>query len=390
MSIAEHDTGHYLKAARQLAASVAANADRIDSERQIPPELAGEMADQGFFRLLLPRSLGGAELDHPDFLRILEIFAEADGSTAWSMNQVNVFSTNSVRMPEQTAWEIWSEQRAVVTNGPPTSSCRAVPVDGGYRLSGRWNFSSGSTLATWIAALTPIQHLGQGPNGPAVKEAPRIMLVPRKDVKFIDSWQVHGLRGTGSFSFEAEDLYVPRTRTFDQTVMTSREDGPLYAMPRTTLFGSGFATVALGIARASLATAIDLAGTKTPGRSTTLLRDQYTTHRLLGEAEAIWHSAKAFLNNSASRVWESACKNRALSDQERIQLRLACTHAIRMAARVVDISYGLCGSGAIFATSPIQRRFQDMHVITQHIQGSPAHYETAGQFLLGLEPPGNF
>jgi alkylation response protein AidB-like acyl-CoA dehydrogenase len=338
MSIAEHDAAHYLKAARQLATSVAANADRIDRERQIPPELDGEIADQGFFRLLLPRSLGGAELDHPDFFRILEIFAEADGSAAWSMNQVNVFSTNSVRMPEQTAREIWNEPRAVVTNGPPTSSCIAVPVDGGYRLSGRWNFSSGSTMATWIAALTPIEHPDQHRNGPAVKEAPRIMLVPREEVKFIDSWQVPGLRGTGSFSFEAQDLYVPRNRTFVQTAMSTWEDGPLYIMPRTSLFGSGFATVALGIARASLATAIDLAGGKTPGRFTILLRDQYTTHRLLGEAEAIWRSAKAFLNSSASAAWESACKNHALTNQERIQLRLACTHAIRMAAQVVDIS----------------------------------------------------
>jgi alkylation response protein AidB-like acyl-CoA dehydrogenase len=303
---------------------------------------------------------------------------------------VNVFSTNSVRVAEETAQHIWGERRTVVTNGPPTSSCKAVPVEGGYQLSGYWNFSSGSSMATWIAALTPIQRAGQNTVGPVAREAPRIMLVPRQDVKFVDSWQVQGLRGTGSFSFEIQDLFVPSNRTFDQNSASTREDGPLYIMPRTSLFGSGFATVALGIARASLASAIDLAGAKTPMRSTSSLCDQFTTHRLLGEAEAIWQSAKAFLTTSASRVWESACKNRVLSNEERIQLRLACTHAIRMAAQVVDISYGLCGSSAIFASNPVQRRFQDMHVITQHIQGSPTHYETAGQFLLGLEPLGNF
>ena len=148
MPIAQHDIGYLLDTARELAARVAANADRIDCERQIPPELAGEIADKGFFRLLVPRSLGGAELGHLDFLRILQVFAEVDGSTAWCINQNNVFATASVIMPEQTAREIWADARAVVANGPPITSVKAIPVDGGYRLSGRWNFSTGSAHAT--------------------------------------------------------------------------------------------------------------------------------------------------------------------------------------------------------------------------------------------------
>ncbi len=148
MTTVSHDIEHYLDAARDLAIRVAAEANRIDADRQIPAELAGELADQGFFRLLLPRSLGGAELSHPDFRRILEVFAAADGSTGWCINQNNVFSTDCVRIPEETAREIWGENRAVVTNGPPSSSAKAVPVDGGYKLSGHWDFSSGSTHAT--------------------------------------------------------------------------------------------------------------------------------------------------------------------------------------------------------------------------------------------------
>ena len=160
MATVEHDIEYYLEAARELAGKVAAAADRIDGDRQLPSELAGEMADRGFFRLRLPRSLGGAQLDHPDFLRILEIFAAVDASTGWCLNQNNVFSTSSLRMPEQTAREIWAEKRAVVTNGPPTASSQAVPVNGGYKLNGRWHFSSGSSHATWIAALAPISNGG--------------------------------------------------------------------------------------------------------------------------------------------------------------------------------------------------------------------------------------
>ena len=387
MPIAQHDTEYYLDTARELAARVAANADRIEADRQLPAELANEIADKGFFRLLVPRSLGGAELDHPTFRRILEVIAEVDGSTAWCINQNNVFATDSVRIPEQTAREIWDEKRAVVTNGPPSASAKAIPVDGGYRLTGRWDFSSGSDHATWIAALVPVWNQDQVAS--TGRENFRVMLMPKKGVTFLDQWHVNGMRGTGSFSFELEDIFIPESRTYAQTDVI-REDGPIYVIPRTLLFGSGFATVALGIARASLRTAIDLAVTKTPVRTTTLVQDQPNTHRLIGEGEAIWRSARAYLQESASAVWESACKNHALTTEERILLRLASTYAIHKAAEVVDISYGLCGSNAIFATNPIHRLFQDIHVITQHAQGRPAHLETAGQFLLGLEPKGNY
>ena len=389
MPIVQHDIGYFLDTARELADRVAANADRIDCERQIPSELAGEIADKGFFRLLVPSSLGGAELGHLDFLRILQIFSEVDGSTAWCINQNNVFATASAIMPEQTALEIWRDARAVVANGPPTPSVKAIPVDGGYRISGRWDFSTGSAHATWLAALAPVAHLEQKQDASTARVSTCVMLMPKKDAKLLDSWQVSGLRGTGSFSFEVDDLYVPSTRTYDPA-NAPREDGSLYVIPRTLLFASGDATIALGIARASLDTTIDLAGTKTPGRVRTLLQDQSATQRLIGEGEAIWHSARAFLEESASSVWRSACRNHALTTEERIRLRLSSTDAIRRAAEVVDICYNLCGSSGIFASNPIQRRFQDIHVVTQHIQGRPTHYETAGQFFLGLEPEGSF
>jgi len=393
MATAQHDIEYYLEAARDLAGKVAVAADRIDGDRQLPSELAEELADRGFFRLLLPRSLGGAQLDHPDFLRILEVFAAVDASTGWCLTQNNVFSTNSLKMPEQTARKIWAEQRAVVTNGPPTASSQAVPVDGGYKLDGRWHFSSGSSHATWIAALAPISSGGSssGPTRDASKDrsGARIMLMPKEAVTFLDFWQVNGLRGTASFSFEVEDLFIPSDHSYDPTDRP-REDGALYVIPMTLLFGSGFATVALGVARAALDTAISVAGAKTPGRTSTLLQDQAATQRIIGEGEAILGSSKAFLHQSASSAWKGAQKSRVLSTDERINLRLAATHAIRMAAQVVDLAYNLCGSDAIFETNPIQRQFQDIHVITQHGQGRYSHYETAGQYFLGMEPQGNY
>ena len=385
----QHDIDHYLKRAGALAEHVAACADRIDAERQIPPELAAEMADDGFFRLLLPRSLGGAELAHPDFRRILRVFGRVDASVAWCLNQNNVFSTNSARMPEQTAREIWDDRRAVVTNGPPTAAAKAIPVEGGYRLSGHWNFSSGNDHATWVAALAPVGFPDQKQDASVNREGARILLMPKGDVNIVDLWQVQGLRGTGSFSFAVEDLFVPAARSYEPGSPPA-EEGPLYKIPTGLLFGSGFATVALQVARKGLDIAIETAARRIPRQANTLLQNLPTTHRVIGQAEATWRSAEAFLQNAADSVWEDATRSPGLDMQKRIALRLASTHAIRMAAEVVDAAYSLCGAGAIFDTNPIQRRFQDMHVITQHTQGSYAHYDTAGQYLLGLEPEGNF
>ena len=385
----QHDLEYYFDTAHELAERVAEQADQIDEERQIPPKLAGEIADKGFFRLLLPKSLGGAQLGHTDFLRIVEIFAAVDGSMGWCINQNNVHATNGLRMSLETSQEIYADGRAVVTNGPPTASVKAVPCDGGYRLSGRWDFSSGFTHATWIAALAPIVPAGQEREAVFNRQGAIILLMPKKDVKFVDFWPVHGLRGTASFSFEIDDLFVPESRTYDPT-SAPREDGPVYRIPTTLLFASGFSTVALGIAKASLKTAMDLAATKIPGRATRLLRDETSTQRTIGEAEAVWHSADAFLREAHASVWERVQSKKPLTTEQRVKLRLACTFGIRKANDVVRMAYELCGSNAILETNPVQRQFQDISVASQHIQGRATHFETAGQFFMGMEPVGNF
>ena len=382
------DIAHYLEIAPAFVQRVADAADRIDAERQIPADLAADMADAGFFRLLLPEQLGGAQLSHPDFLRVLEMFAAADASVAWCLNQNNVFSTRSTRMVMSTAQAIWGERRGVVTNGPPAGGTKSVPVPGGYRLSGHWNFSSGSDHATWIAALAAVTP----ENGATVDGRPpqmRLHLMPIDQVRMVDLWQVAGLRGTGSFSFQVDDLFVPEEHTFVQEG-SSWSDAPLYQIPTTLLFATGFATVALGVARRSIDIAVEIGSTRMPYRSGVLLRDQQTTQRAIGEAHALQSSARSFLRESHARLWESAGARGSLTTDERIQLRVAATHAIRTSAQVVDTVYTLCGAGGIFQSNPIQRRFQDMHVITQHVQGHHVHYETAGQYLLGLDPQGVF
>lgn len=383
------DIEHYMEVARELYPKVEAASNQIHKDRELPPPLFQEMADKGLFRLLLPKSLGGAELNFLDFLKLIQYFGQADSSTAWCLNQNNILATNAVRMPEAVARKIWKEQRAVVTNGPPASSAKAIQVQGGYRLSGRWNFSSGIRHATWVAALAPVTMDSNEQGIITSRSDALIFLVPKDEVTVHDVWDVRGLRGTGSFSFEAEDVFVPDEHTFSGSD-PSRHPGPVYAIPTVLTFGAGFATAALGNARASLDAIIELAVTKTPAYGTTPLRDMSTTQRLLGQAEAMWRSCRSYLRDATEAVWNSACQRGTLTLDERIELRLAATHAIRTSCEVVNIAYNLAGSDAVFEDSPLQRYFQDANVMSQQGQGRMMHFDVAGAYYLGLEPEGLF
>jgi len=359
-----------------IISRIFASAQAINEERQIPQPIIDSMASQGLFRLLVPESVGGVEADFLEYLAIVQAIAKADGSTAWCFNQNNVLGTMASLMPESLAKEIWANPHAILSNGPPQNAT-VTPIEGGYSLTGRWNFSSGSRHATWVMAVGRISDTET-----------LTMLIPRQEVEFIDVWQVNGLRGTGSFSFEAKNLFIPVGRSFVEATIP-RESGPLYLIARSLLFAAGFASVALGVARAGLDIAIDVSLKKTP-QEQALLKEQTSTQREIGQAEALWGSANAFLLEKAARLWKGACNNHVLTLEDRIQLRLASTHAIRQAAEVVDIAYSICGATSIFEANPIQRKFQDAHAITQQIQGRWEHYETAGQFFLGLDPQSRF
>ena len=367
-----------LARARALAPRIVAAADAIDEVRELPADLADEMKAQGLFRLLVPGSVGGEEMDWPDYLDVVRTVAAADASVGWCLNQGAVFATTCCRAPPALAREVWGDPRTVVGNGPPQGRVELTPVAGGFRLRGRWMFSSGCRHANWLAALSG----GAG-------QPPRLHLLPREDAELIDVWDVRGLRGTGSFSFRVDDVLVPDARTMRLDV-PPREPGPIYVIPQGLLFACGFGSVALGVARAGLDATIELAADKRPRFGSAPLCEDPVIQRQIGQAEAQWAAAKALLSEAVATVWQSARAHGRIDVAERIALRMAGTHAIRQSAAVVDSAYNLSGSTSIFAERAIQRRFQDIHVITQQIQGREAHYETAGQFFLGLEPKGVF
>ncbi len=363
-----------LERARSLHDDIQNAADQIDVDREIPRALIDKMNELGLFRLLVPREYGGEEMDWLEYLDVVRTIAYADGSVAWCFNQGTVFATTSCRAPASLASEIWGDPMTVVSNGPP-KGVTAEAVPGGTKLSGQWMFSSGCRHANWVAAVSP---------RPA-----RLHLIPRDQVDFIDVWQVPGLRGTGSFSFEARDLFVPSEHTMALNV-APQVAGPIYVVPQGLLFACGFGCVALGVARAALDVTESFASEKTPQFGARPLAENPVVQLKVGQAEAGWRAAKALLHETVGDVWASVQAHHAITVEERIRLRMAGTHAIRESARVVDILYNLSGSSSIFQTTAIQRRFQDAHVITQQVQGREAHYETVGQFFVGEDPVGVF
>ena len=372
-----------LDLARKLAPQIRSCAGEIEAERELPKALFEALADAGMFRLALPRAVGGFELDLPTYIQVIEEIGKADASTGWIVNQGSIFATYAARMPRDVARAIWIDTpRAVVANSPAPTG-KAVVVPGGFRVTARQGFSTGCRHASWLAAHCQVIDNGTPRVDPSGQPEARYVLVPAAEARIEDTWRVRGMRGTGTHHFIVDDVFVPAERSVHSVSAPIVEPGPLYRIPRTLLFASGDASVALGLARSSLEAFFDLAGAKTARAMKGLLRDQPMVQTDVGHCEAHLRSGRAFLADAVRDVWAAASAG-TLTLEERAALRLATTHGIRLAVKVVDTVYNAAGATAAYEGSLLQRYFQDIHVITQHLQARFAHYELVGRHWLGL------
>jgi indole-3-acetate monooxygenase len=371
-----------LEAAQKLAPLIRSYADETDAARELPRPVFEALADAGLFHLAVPRSIGGGEIDLPSYVEVIEELGKADASTAWAVNQGAIYATYSARMPRDIARAIWIDTPRSVVANTPAPTAKAVVVPGGYRVTGRQGFSTGCRHASWIAAHGQIFDNGQVRLEGDQPEM-RYFFVPVAEAELLDTWHVRGMRGTGTHHFAVHDVFVPAERTVLSATAPALEPGPLYKIPRTLCFASGDAAVALGMARTCLDTFAELAGSKTPRAMQALLRDQSMVQVNVGHAEAALRSGRAFLMESVRDIWSEAQAG-AVTLERRAVLRLATTHGIRLAAQVIDSVYSAAGATAAYEGNLIQRHFQDIHVITQHLQGRMAHYELVGRHWLGL------
>jgi alkylation response protein AidB-like acyl-CoA dehydrogenase len=374
--------------ARALLPRIAELAPDIERERRLPAALLDELHEARLFRLLLPRSCGGLETDPVTFLLVVEAIASADASTAWCLSQAGGCAMAAAYLDASVAQKIFGDPRAVLAWGPGPKA-KAVAVDGGYRATGVWAFASGGRHATWVGAQCPIFE----PDGtPRLNEEGvqvlRTLLVPATEVEWTDIWRVVGLRGTASDQFALTDRFVRHDHTITRGFQKEcREPGPLYRMSSFACYELGFAAVALGLARAALDVFADLARNKVPRGMKCPIRDDAVVQSGAAQAEAGVRAARAFLLQSARQIWADVSRaGAALTLEHRMTLRMASTYSIQRARDAVDFAYNAAGTTAIFESHPLERRFRDMHTVTQQVQGRLSHFETVGAYLLGGEP----
>lgn len=383
-----------VEAARALRPTISGAAEQIERDRQLPRELVDALFDAGLFTMLLPASLGGAELDLPTFVRTVEEIARADGSVAWCIGQANGLAAYMAYLDRTVARAVFAGgQRPILANGPGEGNRpgTAVEVDGGYRVTGRWLFASGIGHATWLLAVCHLYHGDHQPKQEANgKPAQRLMLVPRSSAALQDVWHVSGLRGTGSQGFSVSDVFVPADHVIWFSRDHRRESGPLYLFSNNGIFGPTFGSVALGLAHTSLADIVDFAAGKVPRGMERSIRESTTVQATVATAQARLGAARVYLHQTLGEVWSTVSREGVLTVAQQVAVRLAATHATHESAAVVDAAYSLAGSNAIFEDRPFERRFRDIHAITQQLQGRKAHYEHVGRYLLGLEPESAF
>jgi len=385
----------WIARARALTPLLAAAAPRIEEERALPADVLDALHAAKMFRMLLPRSLGGAELDLETFFQVICVVAEGDASTAWCMVQNSGCSLAAAYMAPEAARKVFGDPRAVLAWGFATgASCRAVPAPGGWKLSGTWGFGSGNRHSSWLGGHC--QLAGEGG-----ETAERTMLFPRSAAAIKDdSWNVIGLRGTGSDTYSVSELFIPAeyavvARAIGRDHLQAgrvvpdserREQGTLYRFTATNVYQCGFAAVGLGIARAMLASFIELAKQKTPAGGQLPLRDDHRIQTRIALSEAKLASAGAWLQQILRAMREECAASGKIDFEQRIRLRLAATYAIHAALEVVEASYADAGATAIFQSNPFERRLRDMHAVSQQIQSSASHYESVGQHYLGMKP----
>lgn len=373
---------------RALRPLIAREADAIEWTRRLTEPVVAALIENGLYRTLLPRTLGGVEAPVEVFMQMLEEVAKADASTAWCLGQCTVCAMVAAYLDDDAAREIFADPNGILAWGSIGGEVQAVP--GGYRASGRWEFASGVRQASWLGAHVQIVE-ADGARRRHASGAPvvRTILFPVGQATLHDVWDVIGLKGTGTDSYSVDGLFIPEKFAAPRDEADGRrQNGPLYRLSTNHVFGLGFAAVALGVARAMLDAATELASTK-QSFGLKPMRENEAVQATIGRSEAGLRAARAYLYATAADIWhELTSRPVEPTGAQRVALRLAATWTIHQAVAVADAAYRLAGSTAVFRQGAFERRFRDMHAIAQQIQARDSHYESAGLAILNAKGAG--
>jgi alkylation response protein AidB-like acyl-CoA dehydrogenase len=375
-----------LAAVRALAPRLRAASAEIEAARSLSEPLVQAMADAGLYRMYLPRSLGGGELDPLTYFDVIEALTQVESAAGWSVLISTGAMTITARgLTDEPLRAMFTSPRRTIMAGSGPPRGRALPVPGGYRLTGRWTQGSNIRLAGWVLAGC---HLYDGDRPRLGLDGAPIYLrcvLPASEVEVLDTWYTTGMRGTGSHDFAITDVFVPEERVH-RLVETSLRPGPLYQFVGWTHIAH--AAVGLALARVAIEEFIALAGGKsatwhaTEGR----LATRTTIQAKVAQAEALVGSGRAYVREATRDLWETVCRRETPSPSQRAVYRVAVAQAYAYAVQAVDLMYTLGGATAIYAQSRLDRCLRDIHTAGAHVWVAPDTYELAGRLLLGLDP----
>jgi indole-3-acetate monooxygenase len=370
-----------LDSVRALLPTVAARSDEIERGRRLPLDLVAQLRDAGCFRMLVPRRFGGAELELADHIAVVRDLARADGSVAWTVMIGSAAPAILGKLPAPAFAEMYVGGPDVVVAGTFNPTGVATPVDGGFRVNGRWSFASGCQHADWFVAHCFVDDGRMPPI--------RMMVLPAAEIEIVDTWEVCGLCGTGSHDFTIDDEFVPTARSF-AVFEEGGVEGPLGRIPELSLSALEFANVALGIAEGALGEVTILATAKVPMFADATLAANPLFRNQLGATDAHLGAARALLDSTVASTWATAVAGAEPTLTQRARIRTAATWVTAAAATVVDTAYTAGGGGAVYSSSPLQRRLRDVHAITQHFAVKQDTFTLAGAILAGQDVDTSF
>jgi alkylation response protein AidB-like acyl-CoA dehydrogenase len=358
--------------------------DEGERERRLPEATVAALRDAGLLRSWVPREYGGAEVDLPVFMETVERLSRVDSAAGWVFAVGAGGALLTAFVPPENAREVFAGGPDVLLPGASAPNGRAVPVDGGYRLSGHWPLASGAHHGEWLGTVAFVFD-GDTPRMDAhgVPDF-KSMFVPRRDCALLDTWQSLGLRGTGSVDFTVRDAFVPEGRVFSLFTAEPQVGGALYRLGVLPLFSMAVAAVLPGIARAAIDAFVELAKQKTPTFSQNGLATRPVIHAELARVEALVLSARAFLYEVAEEMMAAARAGRPVSEDIEARRRLACANVGASCTQAVERLFLLAGSTPVYSGHRLERCLRDVRTAGQHLFFSPVWWEKTGQQYFGL------
>ena len=373
--------------ASQLGPMLRERGEEGERERRLPKQALAALTDAGLQRMLLPKSLGGQEIDPVTCARVIEEVARFDTAAAWAL-QSNSGCWWAARLSEEAVQDIYGVNANAIMAAAFHPPNKAIEVPGGYILTGRAPLASNVHDSEWLMLTGIVMEDGR----PRMQgEMPEIigLVMPTRDAEIIDTWHTLGMRATDSNDVAVNDLFVPASRTFHLTpafTPGAHFQGPLYRFPAAAQTQIVIAPVLLALAREAIDEFVRLAGSKTPLGSMKTLRDRAVVQGSLARAEGTLRSARALFYQSVEQAWTQTRDEQPLNLQQRADLMLAGVHAADSAWQVVDQMHRLAGTSGIYTRSRLERCLRDAMTVRHHGFVSESKYETVGQVFFGLPP----